>query len=408
MVKRNPHMAKLQAGYLFPEIAKRKQAFLQKFPHAQLISLGIGDTTEPIPPCIVSGLKQKAEALGTQEGYIGYGPEQGQKELRQQIAQQLYQNQVEADEIFISDGSKCDIGRLQVMFGQKASIAVQDPSYPVYVDTSVIIGQTSPYNPHLRHYEGIVYMLCRPENGFFPHLDQTPATDLIYFCSPNNPTGAVATRDQLAQLIRFAKKNRSILIYDAAYSIYIQGSDLPRSIYEIEGAKEVAIELGSFSKMAGFTGVRLAWSIVPRSLRFDEGQPIHQDWSRIHSTFFNGASNISQAGGIAALTQEGQQAMQGLTTFYLENTHMLKTALKELGYQVYGGEHAPYLWVKFPHYSSWQAFEEILEKAHLICTPGIGFGPAGEGFIRFSAFGSRHTIEEAIKRLKNAPLAFGV
>lgn len=399
MVKRNPHLAKLHSGYLFPEIAKRVKFFLEHHPDAQLISLGIGDTTEPIPHMIVEGFKKKAEELGTVEGYSGYGKEQGLLELRQQISQHLYQNKIDPTELFISDGSKCDIGRLQVLFGHQSVTAVQDPTYPVYVDTSVILGQTTHYNRNTSHYEGIVYLPCNPDNDFFPDLSPIPKGALIYFCSPNNPTGATATREQLNQLVAFAKKNQSIIIYDAAYSIYIQDPTIPRSIYEIEGARDVAIELGSFSKMVGFTGVRLAWNVVPKELLFEEGHSVHQDWSRMSSTFFNGASNIAQAGGVAALTPKGISAMQELVKFYMANTRMIKSALEELGYQVYGGQQAPYVWVKTPYETSWKAFEEILKKAHLICTPGSGFGPSGEGFVRFSAFGHRHHIEEAISRL---------
>lgn len=400
MVQRNPHLAKLQAGYLFPEVHKRVQAFLQRHPEASLISLGIGDTTEPIPTCIVEGFKQQSEALGTLSGYKGYGREQGELKLRQSIAEEIYHHQIEPDEIFISDGSKCDIGRLQVLFGQQASIAVQDPAYPVYVDTSVILGQTSTFNKETGQYDSIVYMPCEPVNQFFPDLSQTPRTSLIYFCSPNNPTGAVATRQQLKQLVDFAKENKSILIYDAAYAIFIQDPDLPRSIYEIDGAREVAIELGSFSKMAGFTGVRLAWSVFPKELKFEDSSSVHRDWSRINSTFFNGASNIAQAGGVAALSAEGQEAMQKLVRFYMNNTQFLKQTLDQLGYQVHGGQHAPYLWVRIPGQSSWEAFDEFLEKAHVICTPGSGFGPAGEGFVRLSAFGHFEHIQEAADRLK--------
>lgn len=403
MVKRNPHLAKLHAGYLFPEIAKRKKVFLSQHPQARLISLGIGDTTEPIPPSIIEKLKSESTALGTLEGYKGYGPEQGRPELRQQIAHVLYQGRIHPDEIFISDGSKCDIGRLQVMFGQQASIAVQDPSYPVYVDTSVILGQTAHFDPEHSHYKGISYLACRPENDFFPDLSQATSSDLIYFCSPNNPTGAAANYQQLTQLIKFAKENQSILIYDSAYACFIQDPNLPRSIYEIEGAREVAIELGSFSKMVGFTGVRLAWSIIPKELHFEDGHSIHQDWSRINSTFFNGASCVAQAGGLAVLTPEGLKEMQELVHFYMENTKILKNTLQNLTYLVYGGDHAPYLWVKFSHANSWQAFEEVLENAHIVCTPGSGFGPAGEGFLRFSAFGHRHQIEEAALRLRKLP-----
>lgn len=400
MVKRNPHFTKLHSGYLFPEIFKRKRAFLEKNPDAPLISLGIGDTTQPIPPFIAHHLAQAAQALGTQEGYTGYSAEQGMLSLRQSIAEIIYHNQVEAHEIFISDGSKCDIGRLQVLFGGGASLAVQDPSYPVYVDTGVMLGQTGHYEKAGHHYAGITYLPCLPENHFFPDLAHTPATDLIYFCSPNNPTGAAATYAQLKELVDFARQNQSILIYDAAYACYIQEENLPRSIYEIPGAREVAIELGSFSKMVGFTGVRLGWSVVPKELLFEGGHPVQEDWNRIHTTLFNGASNISQKGGWAALQPQGQAEMRELIRFYMDNANILKRTLEELDYQVYGGKNAPYLWIRFPHLSSWKVFETLLENAHLVSTPGSGFGPRGEGFIRLSAFGHRAQIEEAASRLQ--------
>jgi LL-diaminopimelate aminotransferase len=405
MVKRNPHIAKLPAGYLFPEIAKRKKLFLEKHPSAKLISLGIGDTTEPIPHSITGGLIKGAAALGTKDGYTGYGAEQGLPELRRRLAERIYDNKVDMNEVFISDGSKCDIGRLQILFGPNATVAVQDPSYPAYVDTSVIAGQTGDYDPETKQFRGIVYMPCKPENHFFPELDKMPRADLIYFCSPNNPTGIAATRNQLKQLVAFAKRNHSIIIYDAAYAVYIRHPDFPRSIYEIEGAKEVAIELGSFSKMAGFTGVRLGWSIVPKELLFEDGTPVRQDWNRLTSTFFNGASNIAQAGALIALEPEGMDSIKQMTDFYLDNARIIKSALESQGYITYGGTDAPYIWVKFPLKSSWDTFEEMLERLHLVTTPGSGFGLAGEGFIRFTAFGHRSTIEEAASRLlEYAPL----
>lgn len=400
MTKRNPNLAKLPAGYLFPEIAKRKRAFIEKNPAAKIISLGIGDTTEPIPISIVGGLIKGSAALGTKDGYTGYGAEQGLPELRCRIAERIYDDRVDMNEVFVSDGSKCDIGRLQVLFGSEASVAVQDPSYPAYVDSSVIMGQTGSYDQTTKQFKGITYMSCTPENQFFPDLENTPRTDLIYFCSPNNPTGIPATRDQLVQLVAFAKKNHSIIIYDAAYGIFIRHPDLPRSIYEIEGAREVAIELGSFSKMVGFTGVRLGWSVVPKDLKFEDGTPVHQDWTRITSTIFNGASNVAQAGALAALEPEGMTAMKHMTDFYLENARIIKSALESQGNTVYGGTDAPYLWAKFPHQTSWETFEELLEKLNIISTPGSGFGPSGEGFIRFTAFGHRADIEEAAKRLQ--------
>lgn len=399
MVKRNPHVAKLSSGYLFPEIIKRRSIFLEKNPQASIISLGVGNTTQPLSSFITQALAKSAEALGTEQGYTGYGPEEGYKDLRQKIAQEIYQNQFTAEEIFISDGTNSDIGRLQVLFGSHSTIAVQDPSYPAYVDTSVILGQTASFDFSSNKYRGISYLPCFPVNNFFPDLEQVVPTDLIYFCSPNNPTGAAATHAQLQELVEFAKKHGSIIIYDAAYVNYIQDPDLPRSIYEVKGAREVAIELGSFSKMAGFTGVRLGWSVVPKELQYEDGTSVNQDWNRVHSTFFNGASNIAQRGGLAVLQPEGQASVQALITYYMSNASILRRSLIHLGYEVYGGENAPYIWVRFPKYNSWQAFDMLLEKAHLICAPGSGFGPAGEGFVRLSAFGKRSQIEEAADRL---------
>lgn len=402
MVKRNAHLAKLHSNYLFPEINKRKLAYLKKNPDAKLISLGIGDTTEPLPEFVSKYMASITEALGTAKGYSGYGPEQGQSILRKLIAEKMYaKHHIEFDEVFVSDGSKCDIGRLQILFGSNIQTAVQDPSYPVYVDTSVILGQTQQFDVSSKHYKGITYLVCNPENSFFPDFSNQHSMDLIYFCSPNNPTGAVATHKQLEKLVSFAKQNRSIIIYDAAYSSFIQDPALPRSIYEIPGSREVAIELGSFSKMIGFTGVRLGWSIVPKELKFDDGHCVHADWNRINSTMFNGASSIAQAGGIAALQPEGQKGMQQLVAYYMENASILCKLFKELNFEVHGGTNAPYLWVKFPKFNSWDAFEHLLEKANVVCTPGSGFGPSGEGFLRFSAFGNRNDILEACERIRS-------
>lgn len=399
MVKRNTHFAKLQGGYLFPEVHKRKMKLLEKYPDAKLISLSIGDTTEPIPSHVVQSLCQAAQDMGTLEGYRGYGPEQGYLKLREKISEIIYKGHLSADEIFISDGAKCDIARLQFLFGSGATIAVQDPAYPVYVDTSVMAGQTGPFNPASTQYEGIIYMPCLPENDFFPDLSSLPHSDLIYFCSPNNPTGAAATRKQLKHLVELAKARGSIIIFDAAYASFIQEDNLPRSIYEIPGAKEVAIEINSFSKLIGFTGIRLSWSTVPHQLLFEDGFSVRQDWHRLLTTCFNGASAISQEGGIAALSQTGQQERACLTAFYMENTRLLKEALETLGYSVYGGSNAPYLWIKTKEKSSWDAFENFLNHYHIVTTPGSGFGPSGEGFIRFSAFSHREHILEAIQRM---------
>jgi LL-diaminopimelate aminotransferase len=391
MVNRNPNFARLQAGYLFPEIARRRRALLEKQPDAKIISLGIGNTTEPLTPSITKGLVEAAARLGTADGYSGYGDEQGLLALREQIAKVLYKNLISADEITISDGAKCDIGRLQILFGSQVTVAVQDPAYPVYVDGSIIAGADT----------GLQYMTCRPENDFFPDLSKLPRTDLIYFCSPNNPTGAVATKTQLAELVKFARKNKSIIIFDAAYSEFIVDRDLPRSIYEIDGADEVALEVNSFSKSIGFTGVRLGWCVAPRKLKFADGTEILQDWTRVITTLFNGASNIAQYGGLAALTATGRQETQTLLAYYQENARLIREGLQALNIQTYGGVNSPYIWAHFPEQKSWDIFEKILNKAHVVTTPGAGFGPAGENFIRFSSFGRRADIQEAMRRLKN-------
>ncbi len=400
MVKRNKNIAKLQAGYLFPEINRRKNALLEKNPDAKIISLGIGNTTEHLTEHIMAGLRNGVESLGTNDTYAGYGDEQGLTILREKIASKLYNGNVESSEVFISDGAKCDCGRLQVLFGSDVTIAVQDPAYPVYVDGSVILGATGDYNAEKENFDSIVYMECTPKNNFFPELDKLERTDLIYFCSPNNPTGAVATKEQLKSLVDFAKKNNSIIIFDAAYSEFIQEGDFPKSIYEIEGSKEVAIEVNSFSKPIGFTGVRLGWTIVPEELKFEDGTSVNADWNRVTCTIFNGASNIVQKGGLAALDDRGLEEMTQTITYYMENAQLIKSSLEELGIKTHGGVNAPYVWAEFPGQNSWDVFEDILEKCHVVTTPGAGFGPAGEGFVRFSAFGHRDNVKEAIERLK--------
>jgi LL-diaminopimelate aminotransferase len=387
MIQRNSNMVKLKSGYLFPEINLRKRQFLAKHPGAQLISLGIGDTTEPISPSVIQSLVEISNSLGTLEGYVGYGPEQGMDPLRKKIAEIIYKDRVAPEEIFISDGAKCDIGRLQVMFGSDVSIAIQDPAYPVYVDGSIIQGVRE-----------IHMMRCCSENGFFPDLNILLPVDLIYFCSPNNPTGAVSSYSQLAELIAFARKNRSIIIFDSAYAAYIKDPRLPKSIFELDGAKEVAIEIGSFSKLAGFTGVRLGWTVIPEALKYENGLSVRSDWNRITTTLFNGASIIAQHGGLSVLNDPG---MEKTVDFYLENARLIQTAFTTMGYEVFGGTNAPYLWVRFPGEKSWDVFQKLMEQAHIIATPGSGFGPAGEGFVRFSAYGKRENILCAIDRLKN-------
>ncbi|XP_027148398.1 probable LL-diaminopimelate aminotransferase, chloroplastic [Coffea eugenioides] len=399
-VSRNENLAKLQAGYLFPEIARRRAAHLLKYPDAQVISLGIGDTTEPIPQVITTAMAERSRALSTVKGYSGYGAEQGEKPLRAAIASNFYADVgIEEDDIFVSDGAKSDISRLQVLFGSKVTMAVQDPSYPAYVDSSVIMGQTGQFQKDVEKYGKIEYMRCNPENGFFPDLSKVFRTDIIFFCSPNNPTGSAASREQLIKLVQFAKDNGSIIVYDSAYAMYVS-ENKPRSIFEIPGAKEVAIEVSSFSKYAGFTGVRLGWTVIPKELLYSDGFPVAKDFNRIVCTAFNGASNIAQAGGLACLSPEGIKAMQDVVGFYKENTQIIMDTFNSLGFKVYGGTNAPYVWVHVPGQNSWDVFNEILEKTHVVTTPGSGFGPGGEGFIRVSAFGNRNNVLEACSRFK--------
>jgi len=357
--------------------------------------------TEPIPDHILSGLVGGASKLGTKEGYSGYGAEQGNNELRSKIASVLYNDLIAPDEVFVSDGAKCDIMRVQQMFGPKVVSAVQDPSYPVYVDTSVMMGQTGNQNEETKQYDNIVYMPCTAENGFFPDLASLPRADVVYICSPNNPTGACATREQLEEAVRVCKEKGSILVFDAAYAPFIRTPGVPKSIYEIEGAEEVAMECNSFSKYAGFTGVRLGWTVVPSGLKFSDGTPVRNDFNRVMTTAFNGASNIVQAGGLACLDKEGMKEIDTLIDYYLENAKLLKDAMESIGYKVFGGTDAPYVFVQLPEgKSSWDAFSEILESAQVVTIPGAGFGPGGEGYLRLSAFASRENVEEACTRLK--------
>ncbi|MDR0312451.1 MAG: LL-diaminopimelate aminotransferase [Treponema sp.] len=398
MLNRNPCIANIKAGYLFPEIAKRRREYAAAHPEARIISLGVGNTTEPILPHINSGLVEGAKKLGTVEGYSGYQDE-GLLELREKISKVFYKGQFKADEIFISDGAKCDIGRLQLLFGAGTPVAVQDPSYPVYVDGSVLIGAAGAWEG--TGYKGITYLPCTKENNYFPDLSLLPANSLIYFCSPNNPTGAVSNRESLGSLVKAAQKNGSFIIFDAAYSEYIRDKNLPKTIFEIEGAASCAIEVNSFSKPAGFTGIRLGWSVVPKELKYSSGESVNADWNRVSGTVFNGASNIAQAGGLAALDSEGMEEIRKLSDFYLGNAKLIREALEKLGISCVGGDNSPYIWACFPGRDSWEVFSEILEKCQVITTPGSGFGPAGQSFIRFSAFGHRTDVEEACKRLEH-------
>lgn len=409
MLNRNKHIANLASGYLFPEISKRRTEWAKAHPGAKIISLGIGNTTEPLTPHIAEGLRAEVDRLSTKEGYSGYGDETGIGELREKIVTVLYGGLVKAGEVYISDGAKCDIGRLQYLFGPGVPVAVQDPAYPVYVDGSVMIGAAGGMAKDGSGYEGITYMPCTAENGFFPDLSAMPKNALVYFCSPNNPTGAVATKAQLESLVREARAKGSIVIFDSAYSSYIRDPALPESIFEIAGARECAIEVSSFSKPIGFTGVRLGWTVIPDELVFSDGTSVAKDWTRVMTTVFNGASNIAQYGGLASLDEKGLAETRELTDYYLGNAALIRTALsgpnfRKAGVELFGGDNAPYVWARFPGRKSWEIFDVILDSCQVVCTPGAGFGPAGESFIRFSSFGHRDQVIEACGRLSSLAL----
>jgi len=402
MARINTNYDKLAAGYLFPEIARRTNAFLEQNPGAQVLRLGIGDTTEPIVPAVLKGLSDGVHALGKEESYSGYGPSEGVLPLRQALAQLYAERGVSLDpsEFFVSDGAKSDSANIQGIFSQDCLVAVQDPAYPVYVDSNVIFGRTGMAGES--GYEGLVYMPCTEENGFFPELPDRKV-DLIYICSPNNPTGAVANKEQLKKFVDYANEHKAVIFFDSAYAAFITDPDLPRSIYEIEGASTCAIEMNSFSKTAGFTGVRLAWTIVPKALRTEdsEGGKVHALWTRRQNTFFNGASNVVQAGGLAALSKEGRAQTDAQVAFYLENARIINAGLQSLGITTYGGGNAPYVWLKTPGgLSSWEFFDKLLGECQVVGTPGSGFGPAGEGFFLLSACGHRENVEQAVTAMR--------
>jgi len=402
MARINQNYDKLAAGYLFPEIAKRTHAFSEKNPDAQVLRLGIGDTTEPIVSSVLEGLRDGVNALGAAESYSGYGPSEGITPLRESLAKLYAERGLSLDpsEFFVSDGAKSDSANIQGIFSDDCVGAVQDPAYPVYGDSNVIAGRTGQATE--AGYQGLVYMPCTEENGFFPELP-TQKVDLIYICSPNNPTGAVATKEQLKTFVDYANEHKAIIFYDSAYAAFITDPDLPRSIYEIDGAEKCAIEFNSFSKTAGFTGVRLAWTIVPKACQTEDSEPgkLHALWTRRQNTFFNGASNVVQSGGVAALSPEGRRQTDEQVAFYLENARIINEGLTSLGITTYGSDNAPYVWLKTPNgLSSWDFFDKLLNECHVVGTPGSGFGPAGEGFFRLSAFGHRANVEKAVQSIK--------
>ncbi|MBF2022637.1 MAG: LL-diaminopimelate aminotransferase [Hydrococcus sp. C42_A2020_068] len=401
----NDNYLKLKAGYLFPEIARRVNAFAQANPEAKIIRLGIGDVTEPLPEACRKAMIKAIEEMGDRATFKGYGPEQGYPWLREAIAKYDFQArgcQIDADEIFISDGSKCDTGNILDIFGDNNVIAVTDPVYPVYVDTNVMAGHTGEANEK-GEYEGLVYLPINAENNFTAKIP-SQKVDLIYLCFPNNPTGATATKEHLKAWVGYARANGSIIFFDAAYEAFITNPDLPHSIYEIEGAKECAIEFRSFSKNAGFTGTRCALTVVPKTLtaKAADGSDVElwKLWNRRQSTKFNGVSYIVQRGAEAVYSEEGQAQVKALVSFYLENAKIICDRLTEAGLKVYGGVNAPYVWVKTPNgLSSWDFFDKLLHTCHVVGTPGSGFGAAGEGYFRISAFNSRENVEEAMKRI---------
>lgn len=406
MVQVNDSYLRLKAGYLFPEIARRVKAFTEAHPEAAVIRLGIGDVTEPLPAACREAMQQAIEAMGTREGFHGYGPEQGYGWLREAIARHDFQSrgcEVSAEEIFISDGSKCDSSNILDILGAGNRIAVTDPVYPVYVDSNVMAGRTGDADGGGR-YGGLTYLPITAANGFVAPLPEQPV-DLIYLCFPNNPTGAVATREQLKQWVDYALANDALILFDAAYEAFISDPELPHSIYEIEGARRCAIEFRSFSKNAGFTGTRCAFTVVPRGLTGTTaaGEPVELWglWNRRQSTKFNGVSYIVQRGAEAVYSPEGQEQVRGLIRFYMENAAIIRRELEAAGLQVYGGQQAPYVWIKTPDgLDSWGFFDHLLGQAHVVGTPGSGFGAAGEGYFRLSAFNSRANVDEAMRRIR--------
>ena len=406
MARINDHYLKLAAGYLFPEISRRVAAFQAQHADASIIRLGIGDVVLPLPGSVREAMHRAVDELGTEDGFHGYGPEQGYAFLREAIATHDFGARgvkISPDEIFVSDGSKCDSANIQEIFALDARIAVPDPVYPVYVDTNVMAGRTGAPDAQGR-YGGIVYLPCSAEGGFLPAPPAQPV-DLVYLCFPNNPTGAVAGKATLANWVAYARENGAILLFDAAYEAYITDPDVPHSIYEIPGAREVAIEFRSFSKTAGFTGVRCAFIVVPEELagRSQDGArvPIRSLWSRRHTTKFNGASYPVQAGAAAIYTARGRAEIRANIEYYLANARIIREGLGALGLDVFGGINAPYVWVKTPAgLGSWEFFDRLLSDAHVVVTPGAGFGACGEGYIRLSAFGKRAQVEEAVRRIR--------
>ncbi|TAN28917.1 MAG: LL-diaminopimelate aminotransferase [Castellaniella sp.] len=402
MIKINEHHQKLQASYLFANINKRVREFQQKHPERDLIWLGIGDVTQPLPAACISAFHKAVDELASARTFRGYGPEQGYDFLRETIAShdfQLRGADIQADEIFVSDGAKCDVGNFQELFATDIRVAITDPVYPVYVDTNVMAGRTEAFQDG--RYPGLVYLDCTPENGYSPQLPREPA-DLIYLCSPNNPTGATMTREQLQAWVDYARENRSLILFDAAYEAFIRDDQLVHSIYEIPGAQDVAVEFRSFSKTAGFTGVRCAYAVVPKrcTAYTAAGKPVsvRDLWLRRHTTKFNGVSYPVQRAAEAVYSPEGQQEVRKLIDYYLTNAAYVRESFQRMGVACVGGDNSPYIWVRTDR-DSWEFFDFLLDKAGVVCTPGAGFGRCGERHIRISAFNSYENIQQAMQRI---------
>ncbi len=405
MIRINENYTKLKASYLFADIARRVNTYTAANPDKAVIRLGIGDVTEPLPPACIDALHAATDEMSRRATFKGYGPEQGYAFLREAVARHDYEDRgcrIEPDEIFISDGAKCDCGNIQEIFAADARLAIPDPVYPVYVDTNVMAGRTGPCVDG--RYEGILYLESTARNGYVPAVPKA-AADLVYLCFPNNPTGAVATRSQLEAWVEYARRNKAVLLFDSAYESYIRDPAIPRSIYEIEGAREVAIEFRSFSKTAGFTGTRCAYTVVPKTLMAADAagnpQALHALWNRRQTTKFNGVSYPVQRAAAAVYSEEGRSQSRGLTDFYLANAKLILAAMGRLGFKCSGGDNAPYIWVNVGR-DSWEFFDLLLGRAQVVCTPGVGFGRCGEGHVRISAFNSRENVERALERIAAA------
>ena len=398
----NENYLKLQGNYLFSTIAGKVNEYKANNQDADIIRLGIGDVTQPIVPEIIKALHKAVDEMGTEEGFHGYGPEQGYAFLRETIAREDYRArgcEIKADEIFISDGAKCDVGNIQEIFGIDNRVAICDPVYPVYVDTNVMAGRTGAYNSVTNGFDHLIYMPCTPMNGFVPELPSV-IPDIIYLCFPNNPTGMTITKERLQQWVDYANKNGAVILYDAAYEAYISEKGIPHSIYECEGARTCAIEMHSFSKNAGFTGLRLGYTVIPKELQCN-GISLHSLWNRRHGTKYNGAPYIVQRAGEAVYSEAGKKQLSEQISYYMKNAKAIRQGLSSYGYTVYGGDNAPYIWWKVPNgKKSWQFFDELLEKIQIVGTPGVGFGVNGEGFFRLTAFGTYENTLEALERIK--------